>query len=282
MATTRNRLAELRRQRGFSQESLGQAIDVGTATVQRWELGKSAPRPRVRPLLADALQITLPELERLLSPQEKRAGVDGDYFVPSYLGHYATVERSAARIQMYEPTTITGLLQTPAYMTAIMRDGSVSLSDDEVAERVAARIDRQKVLDRQQAMELVAIIDESALYRPTGGSAVMAEQLAHVIDASTRPTVQVRLLPLDHPGAHSPECGTFSLFSDGADSEPYLAATYTLVGFNYIDYYDGVAAYQELFDFLLSISMDPDRTREAIKAVQEGYECNTPPHPHFR
>ena len=56
------------------------------------------------------------------------------------------------------------------------------------------------------------VIDESVLYRPVGGAAVMQGQLAHLLEMSERPRVSVQVLPTD-VGAHVGLLGAFVILS---------------------------------------------------------------------
>ena len=51
---------------GFTQESLAEALNVERSTVCRWESGKAAPQPYLRPRLAAVLQVSTDELSELL------------------------------------------------------------------------------------------------------------------------------------------------------------------------------------------------------------------------
>lgn len=55
-------IAELRRQRGLTQESLGEKIGVTNKTISRWENGNYMPDIGMLPLLAEQLGTTVPEL----------------------------------------------------------------------------------------------------------------------------------------------------------------------------------------------------------------------------
>jgi transcriptional regulator with XRE-family HTH domain len=52
-------LAELRRQRGLTQEEVARRVRVSTRTVAAWESGASIPRQRNARALAKALGVTL-------------------------------------------------------------------------------------------------------------------------------------------------------------------------------------------------------------------------------
>ncbi|WP_348650897.1 helix-turn-helix transcriptional regulator [Streptomyces sp. HNA39] len=59
-------LAERRRALGYSQEKLAQLLGVDRTTVGRWENGRVHPQPPQRRGLADALEVSLEELNALL------------------------------------------------------------------------------------------------------------------------------------------------------------------------------------------------------------------------
>ncbi|MFE2410004.1 helix-turn-helix transcriptional regulator [Kitasatospora sp. NPDC059408] len=66
MASKRSRLIQRREAVGHTQESLAEAVDVDRTTVGRWESGRSAPQPWMRPKLARALKLTVDQLADLL------------------------------------------------------------------------------------------------------------------------------------------------------------------------------------------------------------------------
>ncbi|TMR08007.1 hypothetical protein ETD86_49660 [Nonomuraea turkmeniaca] len=66
---------------------------------------------------------------------------------------------------------------------------------DEIEQNVAARMERQRVLQRDSGPTMWAILDEGVLTRPTGSEAVMAEQVEHLIALDEHPRINVRVLP---------------------------------------------------------------------------------------
>src|SRR5688572_18140512 len=68
-AGRRSRLAKRRRTRGFSQESLATELNADRSTVARWERGLCDPQPYHRAKLCGLLQVTLDELDELLTPE---------------------------------------------------------------------------------------------------------------------------------------------------------------------------------------------------------------------
>jgi hypothetical protein len=85
---------------------------------------------------------------------------------------------------------------------------------------VKVRMRRQQVLDRDSAVKLAVVLDESVLQRRIGTDRVMAEQLQRLEQDANRPNVEVRILPLD--GEHSVFGESFVIFRFGEDGEASL------------------------------------------------------------
>ncbi|MFJ2957300.1 helix-turn-helix transcriptional regulator [Streptomyces sp. NPDC087270] len=66
----RRQLARRRKALGYSQESLAEALRADRATVGRWERGETDPHPYLRPRLAEALRVSVTELDVLLSAED--------------------------------------------------------------------------------------------------------------------------------------------------------------------------------------------------------------------
>lgn len=62
----RQKLAALRRQAGFSQDSLAERLQASRSSIYRWERGEAVPQPRLLALWAEALGIETDELDDLL------------------------------------------------------------------------------------------------------------------------------------------------------------------------------------------------------------------------
>lgn len=70
MPVKRRRFAARRKAVGFSQEQLAESLRIDRSTVGRWENGETEPQPWIRPKLARALQVSVDQLDDLLSEPE--------------------------------------------------------------------------------------------------------------------------------------------------------------------------------------------------------------------
>jgi transcriptional regulator with XRE-family HTH domain len=128
---------------------------------------------------------------------------------PASFRSFAPHEAEAA-LYTFEHSLIPGLLQTEAYARAIL-ETHPDVTEDVVSERLAGRLSRQAILERDDPAPPVvcALIDQSALNREIGGPAVMREQLVHLAAMSRRPNITVQLIP--ETGAHLGLLGAFTV-----------------------------------------------------------------------
>ena len=79
-------------------------------------------------------------------------------------------------------------------------------------------MERQRILNREEPPVLWVVLDEAALYRRIGGTAVMRQQLAHLLGMFGKPWLQIQVLPFD-VGEHAATMGSFNLlrFNDHPD-----------------------------------------------------------------
>ena len=64
-----NKLYELRKQKGFSQEELAGRLNVSRQTVSKWEIGESTPDMEKLVAISDLFEISLDELVKGEEPE---------------------------------------------------------------------------------------------------------------------------------------------------------------------------------------------------------------------
>jgi transcriptional regulator with XRE-family HTH domain len=158
--------AELRRRRtaaGLSQDQLGHAITYSAALVGRVEVGERMPSLDLARRCDDVLA-TGGLFAHL------RQSMDSDmHAYPAWFREFVERERDAISIREFNALAIPGLLQTEGYARALFRAGRPADSDKEISQHVAARLERQRILDRAKPPILWAVVDEGVLRRPVGG-----------------------------------------------------------------------------------------------------------------
>jgi transcriptional regulator with XRE-family HTH domain len=105
------------------------------------------------------------------------------------------VYERARNFRIYEPGVIPGLFQTPAYAEArLRRIAEVRGVPDDIAEAVAVRMDRQRILNSERRFAIV--LEEWALYARLGSTEMMAGQLAHLVTVCVRQNVSLGIVPM--------------------------------------------------------------------------------------
>ncbi|MGW6689236.1 helix-turn-helix domain-containing protein [Streptomyces sp. NPDC054961] len=138
--------------------------------------------------------------------------------LPTWFQAYAEMEARAAYISTFQAQLIYGLLQTEEYARAILGvRGDAGLDG-----QVAARIERQRILERGEPPLMWVVLSEAALHQEIGGGEVMRNQLAHLLAVQQREWVKIQILPFE-AGAHVGLDGSFTLLR--FDEDPDLVYT---------------------------------------------------------
>jgi transcriptional regulator with XRE-family HTH domain len=199
-------LRRLRERAGLTQEQLASLIGYSYSTVAAIETGRRAPAYDA-PERMDAALKTGDQLTGLAA--DLGDGLRLHATSPEWFRDWQQMETQATSLRWYEPLLIPGLLQTQAYTRAVLRT-RVGETDEEIEEMMAARLERQAILERPKPPTLWVVIDEAVLRRPVGGPEVMAEQVMHLAEAARRPGIVVQVIPAA-VGAHEGLRGSFVL-----------------------------------------------------------------------
>jgi transcriptional regulator with XRE-family HTH domain len=200
---------ELRRQReahGLKQGQLGDIIFCTGSLVGQIETTKKVPT-RDFSERVDAALGTDGLFSRLI-------GLVLRSQLPTWFQPYAEMEAKAAYISTYQAQLVYGLLQTEEYARAVLATGM----PDDLEGLLAARMERQRILEREQPPLAWVVLDEAVLHRPIGGHQVMRRQLARLLEFSGHRWMHVQVLP-NEAGAHASLAGSFTAmrFDDDPD-----------------------------------------------------------------
>ncbi|MEU8702672.1 helix-turn-helix transcriptional regulator [Streptomyces sp. NPDC048680] len=200
---------ELRRQReahGLKQHQLGEIIFCTGSLIGQIETTKKIPT-RDFSERVDAALGTGGVFSRLM-------GLVLRSQLPTWFQPYADMEARAAYISTYQAQLVYGLLQTEDYARALVGVDHPGRVD----EMTAARLDRQRVLGRENPPALWIVLSEAALLQEVGGRDVMREQLARLLAFRNDPWVQIQVLPFT-VGQHTAMMGSFNVlrFDDDPD-----------------------------------------------------------------
>lgn len=113
---------------------------------------------------------------------------------PAQLPVLSGQETVATSIKAFHPTLVPPLLQTPAYTRALLRAEPVT-PPSEIDRHVALLAHRHTSIDRRKPPQQRFIVDECALTQAPVEQQVMAVQIRHLLQQSTRPHVTIQVLP---------------------------------------------------------------------------------------
>jgi len=183
-----------RRAAGWTLTELGQRIGYDPGQISRIENGKRPPTE----LFARMCDEAFPELGGWFSEfyAESRTWIATPPWFRSWVEH----EQQAATLRIWQLGVLSGLLQTEEYARAILAVNP-GVTEDQISERLAARLARQAVLTRDDPPAAWFLVDEAALRRCVGSAGIMAGQLAHLLGVTRLPNVTIQVVPnIEHAG----------------------------------------------------------------------------------
>ncbi|GHA44182.1 helix-turn-helix domain-containing protein [Streptomyces purpurascens] len=268
-------LAGFREDAGLAQDQAARAVGFSPAKLSRIESGKGRRPPTendVRALLrlynTDDYEVSV--LLKLL----QRAGEPGWWqrydkrLMPEWFDRLVGLQEAAATIRTFEIQYVPGLLQTPGYTRAVVERGLPNAPAGEVERRVELRSNRARLLLRQEAPQLWAVIDESVLLRVLGSTDVMREQLAHLVEMAERPNVTVQIVPLSVTNASAPAIPVTYLRFGGLDL-PDVVYLEHIKSANFLEDRDETEEYRIALDRLADEALKPRDSLELMRQTME-------------
>lgn len=200
-------LRKARQEKGWKLRAFAEKLGRSESVVSRWETGDRTPKPDQVAQMLTVLGINGDQYQAII---DLSYGADDPSWVattlPAQRQQLAAVldlEQNAKRIVAVSPLLIPGLLQTSAYIHAIM----AGMPSGEFATRVAIRIGRRDVLTRAQPVHLLALVGEAALRQVIGDSNTTLEQLRYLLETANRSNITLRVLGYNsgwHPALEGP------------------------------------------------------------------------------
>lgn len=264
----RQRLVDARRKAGKSQEAIAEAVGCDRTSVSGWERGEFTPQLRQRSAYAEALGVTLSELDSMLSSMPVDAGE-----IPDWLQRYLEAEQSATEIRVHEPELVYGLLQIPAYVEAVVRCvGLHGVTDDYVAQNIEQRRRRQqRVHDGSLSLDVVHA--EQVLHVRLGDAKVMAAQLYAMADMAEQDNVTVRITTFDAGQHEARRLDTFDILT-----HPWGTPTVCLEGYGgtrFINDADEVEYFVAAFNQAADLALSPADSIAYIREIAHRWETRS-------
>ena len=267
------RLQDLRERAGMKREEAAKILRVAPATVRRMETAEVALKIPYVQVLLETYGVPEDEAEAFVSLAEE-ANQPGWWqryhdVLPDWFSLYVSLEGAARIVRSYEPHFVPGLLQTEEYAREVLRAGTIGQTGPETIERhVSLRMERQRLLERQDPPHLWVIMDETVLLRPVSGGEVMREQLDKLLEFAERDRVTLQIAEFasgPHPGTYAP----FTLFRFAEPELPDMVYTEYLSGALYLDSRKEVAAHLEVLDHMSTAAASAERTKKILRERRE-------------
>jgi transcriptional regulator with XRE-family HTH domain len=254
-------LRRLRETAGKGLDEIAKVLECSASKVSRIENGQVSASPRdVRDMLEfygveEERREQLVEFARVARKKGWWEAYSDTLVVP-----LVGLEVAANRVLVYEPRAVHGLLQTREYASALIRAVQPDLSEQQVQRQLELRMTRQQLLDRDDAPELLFVLEECALRRPVGGPSVWREQLRHLeVAVASLPSLTLQILPLT-VGEHAAMDGAFSVYQFSEPIDPdvvYFEHASTDV---YVESPDQVRSYTTAFERIRAEALTPDES----------------------
>ncbi|MBT2384471.1 helix-turn-helix transcriptional regulator [Streptomyces sp. ISL-11] len=259
------KLRKLRLRAGWTQRELGDKIPIAHNRIAQFELGKESPPKDISERLdavlgADGDLTDLWEYAKQFPPTEA-------------FRKYKEYEARAVAMHKYLACSVPGLLQTEAYAREVMRQALPWCAAEEIEEKVAARLARKSVLEKEDPPLLWVVLDEAVLRRPVGGVAVMREQLACLLKASEAANVEVQVLPFA-AGGHAAMGGSVTVLSFGAAPNVVYLEGGTLTSM--VKERRAVARHSHRYDLVHAAALPPAASIRWIERAMEDLEACEP------
>jgi transcriptional regulator with XRE-family HTH domain len=262
-------LRELRDATGMTLAQAADFLQRNASTVSRFESGEYPIRRPDLMALLDLYGVSdrrkRDGLLRLSEDVWQKGWWDGyEPDVERQFVDYIWLESRATTIRSFEPSVVTGLLQTREYAEAVITASDWEAEPAQIARWVQLRMDRQAVLHREAPPRLMVIIDEFVLRREIGGPDVLRGQLAHLLATAELPHVDLRVLPASI-GAHAGHSGYFLIFTI---AEPDMDVGYaeTVGGAVYVEPPDS-GRFVRVYNRLLDSALGPAESAKLIRAI---------------
>lgn len=259
-------LARLREESGKSLAQLGEETTYDRAYLHKLETGTRVGSPEVITALS-AVYGTGEHLTMLWQLARH------DAFADKYKRFMELEEKATVRYS-YAVGAIPGLLQTEGYAREVFQASRVR-DEHELAEQVAARLGRQELLRRDNALHFRAVLDESVLRRKARDPKEWERQLEHLLEVSQLPNVTLQVLPFDAgPHALLGTSLTILWLPDGSA----VAYTEDAHSGELIENAPTVEELRLSYDLLRDLALSPRETEAFIKRlIEENKPCAPDP-----
>ncbi|WP_378740428.1 helix-turn-helix domain-containing protein [Nocardia brasiliensis] len=273
-----SRLQQLRKERGLTQQDVGDGMWASVSKISRIESGMvGLDRRGVVELLKFYGVTDIEEHDKYLSLVQlgNQPGWwhrDSDSLPKGF--ELLNLESAARTIRCYEPAVAPELLQTAEYARAALRLRYPDRPDTEIDRLLTVRLRRQAILDRADPPYVWLVVEESALRRRIGGATVWRDQLRHL-----RQVIQAENIVMQIVGdaAFGPAViGSAFLYLRFIERQlPDVVCVSQPTSTLYLESSEDIERYLQIVDLLAAQAARPGETAKRLDALMTGSEDRT-------
>ncbi|MFC0597444.1 helix-turn-helix domain-containing protein [Streptomyces palmae] len=262
-------LRKMRERAGMSAAQAGQVLGAEGARISNMESGRlGVSEERVR-LLADIYSCSDRAYVDALAAM---AAERGRGWWEEYRGKVAAgaldlaeLEHHAVALRNVQVMYLPGLLQTEAYAKAVFAGAEPEPTPAQLRTRLSYRLRRRDVLDRVNPLRCTFLIHETALMMRFGGSEVLRGQLEHLLEASERENVTVRVIPF--AAGSFPNAGSSTMYVHGPVPQLDTVQLDVTDGSAFLDAEVRLATFRRVLERVEEKALTVEGSRDFIHAV---------------
>jgi transcriptional regulator with XRE-family HTH domain len=267
-------LRALRENHGFKLEEVADRLGIAPSTLSRIETGKAPTKTAYLTAMLSLYEVNDSGARQVLLEMAREGHRKGwwsgyDDVLPSGLGMYVGLEGEASGLRSFESMVIHGLLQTPEYARAVLKEMYPRHTEEQISRMADVRAERQRRLDSadgEAPFDLWVIHDESVIRRLVGGTAVMRMQLSHLLAVAVRPGVTMQVLPFES-GAHAGSSGSFSVMEFPERTDADVVFLDSVAGVIFLEKDKDVRERTDAFDRLRAAALSPAASADLVARV---------------
>lgn len=265
-------LRALRNERGLTVDQVAAELLCSPSKVSRMETGHRGATARDIRDLCTIYGVTDPAQQAHLTRLAAEGKQQGWWqsFELDYFATFVGLEEAATATKNFQSTAVPGLLQLPDYARAMYKSNVPEMSAERIDQLIQVRLTRQRSLAKEPPLQLSSILDEAVLRRLVGGYRVMRDQVRHLANAAQRPNVTIQIIPFS-AGAHPAMESTFDILEFGGIT-PSVVYVEGLAGNMYLERLPDLQRYEQVFDHLRRMALNPQDSIELLAETAEQYD----------
>jgi transcriptional regulator with XRE-family HTH domain len=265
------RLRKLRNERNLTDVEVANKLLCSATKISRIETGGRRPSLRDVRDLCGVYGVDPDTTNELmeLAREARQPGWWTKYESLKVFHEFIGLEQDATAITCFGMYFVPAFLQTPEYAESLIKGIYPKIDPAAIAQRVEARMHRQRLLEESRPLRYRALLDEAVLHRQVGGVTVMKAQLEKILQRIEDGKATVQVIPFS-VGAYAGADSNFDYLEFGGSPLPGLVYVEGLVSGLYLDRPAQLEQYAEAVEYLRDAALSP---RDSARRISE--VCNT-------